>query len=261
MRDPPAIELHGRPLGGGKVPHVCAPLVGRSREAVLEELRIVLSKGPDLVEWRVDGFEGIGSAAEVVRLAGELRQRAGPTPILFTRRSTHEGGEPIPIGEEAVIELYEAVCASRSVDLVDYELSQPAENMARLRDAARRSDVRLVASFHDFQRTPPQEALVERFQAAERSGADVAKVAVMARGLDDVLTLLGATLKARQALRIPIITMSMGPLGSLARMFGWVFGSSVTFAIGDAGSAPGQVPIEDVRTVVEVLRRALGDAP
>lgn len=47
----------------------------------------------------------------------------------------------------------------------------------------------------------------------------------MPRDLDDVLTLLAATRQASKKLRIPLISMSMGPYGSLTRLFGWTFGS------------------------------------
>jgi 3-dehydroquinate dehydratase-1 len=51
--------------------------------------------------------------------------------------------------------------------------------------------------------------------------------------------------------------MSMGAYGSLSRLFGWAFGSSVTFAVGDQASAPGQMSIEELRVVLEILQRSL----
>jgi len=52
-----------------------------------------------------------------------------------------------------------------------------------------------------------------------------------------------------------MITMSMGPLGSLTRMAGWMFGSTVSFAVGEKSSAPGQIPIEELRLVLDVTQR------
>jgi 3-dehydroquinate dehydratase-1 len=92
---------------------------------------------------------------------------------------------------------------------------------------------------------------------ADQLGADVAKVAVMPRNLDDVLTLLTATHEASKKLRIPLVSMSMGPLGSLTRLFGWAFGSALTFAVGASSSAPGQVPVEDLNTVLAILQRSM----
>ena len=89
-------------------------------------------------------------------------------------------------------------------------------------------------------------------------GADIAKVAVMPRAMDDVLTLLQATLQASRTLEIPVVSMAMGGLGTLTRVCGWAFGSAMTFAVGDGISAPGQMPIEDVEAALAVLRRGMG---
>lgn len=251
------IEAAGKGRGAAEPPLLCAPLVGRTRQALLAEAAAVMARRPDLVEWRVDFFEGIGRPGEVVALGRELRALAGETAILFTRRSTREGGEPIPIGEAEVASLCAQVCRAGWCDYVDQELSSAPADLAAVREAARQAGVGLVASFHDFQETPPAEVILAKLSQAQELGADVAKVAVMPRRLEDVLTLLGATLRARQELRIPLITMSMGALGSLSRLVGWVFGSAVTFGVGASSSAPGQVPLEELRAVAAALRRSL----
>ena len=253
-----SIQVAGMPLAGGAVPAICTPLVGRTRDEVLSELAAVLPKQPDIIEWRVDFFAGIGDAKLVVDTARAMKSLAGPVPILFTRRSSTEGGERVAIAEPAVVALYEAVCEARCVDLVDYELSNPSEQFARLRSASRAHGIALVGSYHNFQTTPDAAALVATFRDAQARGADVGKVAVMPKSRDDVLTLLAATSEASRTLDIPLISMSMGPFGSLSRMVGGVFGSALTFAVGKSSSAPGQIPIEELRGVLATVRRAVG---
>lgn len=251
------LVLKDRTVGASREPLACTPLVGRDEDAVRRELDAVLGKAPDLIEWRVDFFGAIGDTARVVALGREIRARAGTIPIIFTRRSTREGGTPIAIGEDAVFALYDAVARSGTVDLVDVELSSEPRHWAVARDLAQATGVRMIGSFHDFQATPPKADLVAKFAAMAEGGADVAKVAVMPRHLRDVLTLLDATLEARESLELPVISMSMGGYGALSRLFGFMFGSTVSFAVGDKPSAPGQVPIADLHAVVEVLQRAL----
>jgi 3-dehydroquinate dehydratase I len=251
------IHLHGKPIGGGTLPLICTPLVGRSREDVMAELSAVLPKAPDLIEWRVDHFAGIGDTALMIDTARAMKAAAGATPILFTRRSSKEGGEAIALAEADVIRLYEAVCAARCVDLIDYEMVNGPADFARVRAAARANDIALVASYHNFQSTPEAAALVAKFAEAEALGGDVAKVAVMPRGPEDVLTLLGATYQASRTVGLPLISMSMGAYGSLSRMMGWVYGSAVTFAVGKSSSAPGQVPIEELRAVLRTVRKSV----
>jgi 3-dehydroquinate dehydratase-1 len=258
MAETRPIQIHGRPVANGRLPAVCTPLVGRTRAAILGELAAVVALAPDVIEWRADFFEGVGRTAEVVALGRAIREGARGTPILFTRRAVHEGGQPTPLTDAEAVELYAAVCASGAADLVDYELGNPPALGERVREAARAHGVKLILSFHDFERTPAADMLDGKFAEAERRGADVAKVAVTPQGMDDVLALLGATLRAHRALRLPLIGLAMGRYGVLTRLCGWAFGSALTFAVGQGSSAPGQVPVDELRPMVEALRRLVG---
>ena len=256
MQTPKTIELKGHAIADGKFPLICTPVVGRTLDRLLSELDVLLPKKPDVLEWRVDFFDAIGDTTAVIAAALAIKSRAGNIPLLFTRRSTIEGGEKIVLNEGQVLSLYEAMCENRAIDLIDYEMANEAPNIVRVRNAAKSQDIKLVLSFHNFSFTPGLETLTQKFLSAEQLGADVAKVAVMPRDLDDVLTLLTATREASKKLRIPIISMSMGPLGAVTRMVGGVFGSSLSFAVGAAASAPGQVPIEDLNAVLAILQRS-----
>jgi 3-dehydroquinate dehydratase-1 len=244
-------------VGGGAFPLICTPLVGRTRDDVLAEVDAVLPKQPDVLEWRVDFFTALGDTAHVIETARAVRNRAGPVPVMFTRRSSLEGGEKIALAEPQVVQLYVDVCASRLVDLIDYETVNAAADFRRLRTASREHGIALIGSYHNFQTTPDADALATRFALAHELEADIAKVAVMPQGPPDVLTLLNATYAASQSLPIPLISMSMGPYGSLSRMVGFVYGSALTWAVGKSSSAPGQVPIEDLRSVLATIRKTV----
>jgi 3-dehydroquinate dehydratase-1 len=247
------IHLHGQPVAGGRCPLICTPLVGRLKDEVLRELAIILPKQPYVIEWRVDYFRNIADLAEVLEVAKCIRDAAGRIPILFSCRSASEGGETIPLDDAEVVGLHSALCESGLVDLIDYELHNPPEKRARLRKVSRDNDVAMILSYHNFQVTPDAAALAGKFADAERCGADIAKVAVMPRSPEDVLTLLGATWRASEAAGIPVIGMSMGGLGAVSRMASGVFGSALAFAVGESSSAPGQIPIEELRIFLEIM--------
>ena len=251
------IDIRGRKLGGD-TPLICTPLVGRTPERVLAEAASVTAKKPDVIEWRVDYFERIGDTAAVLETGKALRAAIGDAPVIFTRRSIREGGESIPLDDEGVVRLYDAVGASGLVDFLDFEMGNDPAHVKSVRDDARRHAMRVILSYHNFGYTPGRDLLVQRFLEAERLGGDVAKVAVMPRDRIDVLTLLTATAEADAKAKIPLISMSMGPLGSVTRMVGGAFGSSLSFAVGEAASAPGQIPIADLVAVYDVIRRARG---
>ena len=257
MKPGKVIEIRGRTMGNG-TPLICSPLVGRTAAHVLAEAASVIAKKPDVVEWRVDYFEGIADTTAVLDLGRALRAAIGDVPLIFTRRSMAEGGEPIAIGHEEVVNLYDAVGASGLVDFLDFEMGNDAGQVRRVCEGAHKHDTRVILSYHNFGYTPGVEFLVQRFLEGERLGADVAKVAVMPRDRADVLNLLAATAQADAKGRIPLISMAMGPLGSVTRMIGGEFGSSLSFAVGEGSSAPGQIPIADLAAVFAVLRRAHG---
>ena len=251
-----SLELHGKPLGGGKLPLVCTPLVGRTRAQILSELAEIVVKRPDLLEWRVDFFIGVGDTQAVLDVAASIKAAAAAIPVLFTCRAEREGGEPIALADVEVLELYAAVCQSRCVDVVDFEMSNAPTHINQLRELTRANGIKLILSFHDFQATPNLQVLKQRFAQAQQLGADIAKVAVMPNNAQDVLTLLSATLQSSEELEIVLISMAMGEMGLLTRVFGWSFGSAMTFAVGHSASAPGQLPIEDLQNVLGILRKS-----
>ena len=98
-----------------------------------------------------------------------------------------------------------------------------------------------------------------------REGADLAKIAVWPTSTDDVARLLGVCARATAGAGegtgpgVPVAAMSMGALGAVSRVAP-AFGTALTFAVvpderGEArASAPGQMPIQDVRRCLELLR-------
>lgn len=245
-------------IGEGTRPLVCAPLVGTNQEVIAEQLNQVLKKNPDILEWRADFFKQIADTKAVITVAKQIKAVAGATPIIFTIRSVREGGQSISLSDRQAIELNAEICRQTEIEYVDCELSNVTEDIKYLREVATGYGTKIIGSFHNFQLTPSREELNSKFNAAVQHQLDVAKVAVMPQNLEDVLTLLSVTNEAKQRLSIPLITMSMGKYGALSRLIGGIFGSSLTFAVGAKSSAPGQVPIEDVKTVLDILDRSLG---
>ena len=89
-------------------------------------------------------------------------------------------------------------------------------------------------------------------------GCDILKLAVMPRNAGDVLTLLGATEEMNRChARQPVVTMSMSGQGVISRLCGEIFGSAMTFGAVGQVSAPGQVQIEDLNAVLQMIHDAV----
>jgi 3-dehydroquinate dehydratase-1 len=242
-------------IGSGSDVLICTSLVGKTRESLLGELNAVIAREPDVIEWRGDFFAGVATSEDVLETARQISAAASNTAMIFTIRSALEGGQKISLSDRQVIELNAMVCKNTSIEYVDCELRMPHEQIDYLRSVANESGTKIIGSFHDFHGTPDAELMLKKIEEAELAHLDVAKIAVMPHCLEDVLVLLEVTLKAKQTCSIPLVTVSMGTYGAVSRMIGGIFGSSLTFAVGEERSAPGQIPIEDMRCVLNIIKK------
>jgi 3-dehydroquinate dehydratase-1 len=250
------LSLRGRLLGAEKTPLVCVPLVGRNAAQLLDELARVHLAGPDLIEWRADFLEGVPDVAQCLAIARQLQAAAGDLPLVFTWRTAAEGGQPTSLDASGVCQISAAMAASGLFALIDLESALDASLREPIVQAARRTGTAIILSRHDFATTPSIATMLEWFALAQQLGADVAKLAVMPQQDEDVLSLLAATAQASQTLRIPLISMAMGSRGTLSRIFGHQYGSSVTFAAGVAPSASGQWSVTALRAVFAAIAAA-----
>ncbi|EAD9019037.1 type I 3-dehydroquinate dehydratase [Listeria monocytogenes] len=235
-------------------PKICVPMVGKTVAALKEEAEMLQTIDLDVVEWRVDFFEDVKELAKVEAALDEIRTILPETPILFTFRSAKEGGE-LAVSDEFYFELNETLARTGKVDLVDVELFNEEADVLRLIETAHKNNVKVVMSNHDFDRTPAKEEIVSRLTRMEALGADLPKIAVMPKSAGDVLTLLDATNTVSEKANQPIITMSMAGTGVISRLAGEVFGSAMTFGAAKKASAPGQIDVNELRHVLDLLHK------
>lgn len=245
-------------LKNKKIPYICTPLTGKNREEILSELETIIPKQPDMIEWRVDFLEEIHDTGKVLTIAEEISS-VSKMPLLFTIRSEKEGGEKISITEDEKVNLLSEVCKTSAVDMVDFEVSNDPEHIKALRKVSKENNKKLILSYHNFDHTPANTEIMRRIFNVAFYEADIAKVAVMPQNKDDVLRLLELTKEADDVLDIPVVTMSMGEIGGLSRIVGWAYGSIITFGVGVQSSAPGQVPIDKLKQMIEMTQEVVGD--
>jgi 3-dehydroquinate dehydratase I len=252
-----AVTVKGLTLGEG-VPKVCVSLVGRSKAELIAEAQYVKTLETDIVEWRVDFFEDVEDLPKVIAALSKIREILLETPLIFTFRSKKEGGEK-EISTEYYLELNKEVINTNHADMIDIELFNEDKVVNTLVEIAQANNIYVIISNHDFSKTPEKDELVSRLRKAIELGADIPKIAVMPNNSRDVLTLLTATNQISEQFRdIPIITISMGGLGTVSRFSGEIFGSSLTFAAGrSGGSAPGQLSVLELRKILSILHKTL----
>ena len=168
-----------------------------------------------------------------------------------------EGGEKA-IDTDAYAKLNIQAAQTGMVDLIDVEVFTGDDIVKEIIEGAHANGVKVVASNHDFDKTPDKDDIVGRLRKMQELGADIPKIAVMPRNKKDVLTLLSATEEmATDYADRPIITMSMAGTGLISRLCGEVFGSSCTFGAVGKVSAPGQMNAVDLDTVLNLIHNGL----
>ena len=281
----------GRSIPGPDgLPAVAVSLTGPSLAHARTQARSAVDAGADVLELRVDLLEEAGAlaasdpldaaaaAAQVLECLRGLREAIdaadgadadGSAPVLLTCRTAAEGGQA-RLDDAAYGALLRSVldgladwAPERRPAAIDVEVQRGC--LRRVCAQAHGLGIDVVASFHDFEATPADEVLEEVLARMACEGADLAKIAVWPTSADDVARLLGVCARATAGagecggLGVPVAAMSMGALGAVSRVAP-AFGSALTFAVvpDEQGlaraSAPGQLPIQDVRRCLELLR-------
>lgn len=248
------INIRNVRIGEG-IPKIIIPIVGINNAELIEEVKGLRKIKFDMVEWRVDFYENVEDIEKVKEILFDIRKILSEVPILFTFRTKKEGGQ-----KEAPLEYYIKlnceIAKTKQVDLVDVELFTGDIVVKEIVDAAHKNGVKVVMSNHDFFKTPKQEEIVERLTNMINLKADIPKIAVMPVNESDVLTLLCATNEIKQNYEEqPIVTMSMSGMGVISRICGEFFGSVLTFGAAKKASAPGQIEVEDLNTILEILHK------
>lgn len=185
------IKVRDIEIGAG-APKIIVPIVGVTKEDIISEAKTFDSIPVDVVEWRVDWFEEVFDFFQVKDVLKELREVLGNIPLLMTFRTSKEGGEKA-IQPETYAELNLKAAETGYVDFVDVEIFTGDDIVKRIIDGAHASGVKVIASNHDFFKTPEKSDIIYRLRKMQDMGADIPKIAVMPQTKKDVLTLLAAT--------------------------------------------------------------------
>lgn len=243
-------------IGEGR-PKICVSMIGQTLVQLLEEALFLKTLELDVIEWRVDFYEDVDKIEKVIETLKEIRKNISNIPLVFTFRSAKEGGEK-ELESKDYFALNKAVSETGLVDIIDLELFNDEGDIKETIAFAHQHQVAVIISNHDFSKTPSKEEIVSRLKKAQDLGGDLPKIALMPTSISDVITVLDATntMKENYADR-PIITMSMAGKGSVSRLAGEIFGSALTFGAAKQASAPGQIPVADLKKVLEIIHNSL----
>ncbi len=193
----------------------------------------------DLVELRVDYIQGLR-----IEQLEELKAKT-TKPAIFTCRGKAEGGNFTGSEKNRLVIIQKAI--DLGFDYVDIELAA-----LKKYNLNKRRGVKLIVSYHNFQKTPNYNFLEKIINQAYNLGADIAKVAVLANKPEDnkIIFQLILNKKSNQE----IIALAMGEQGMITRLLAPLLGGYLTFAtVSGKGSAPGQIDIKKLKAIYQAM--------
>lgn len=207
------------------------------------DLRIAarMKQPPDLFELRLDCLRDV------------LREVEGKIAILnapkiITARDPREGGaNKLPLAKRR--ELLSRFLPHAKY--IDVEL-RSARAFKPFLVKARKRNVRVIFSFHDFRSTPSLRSLHARAAGAKKLGADIFKVATHTDKLSDVARLVDFI--SNDGSDVPLSVMGIGKFGGISRFVLANCGSVFNYASLGESQIEGQLPIAVLRSALRPRR-------
>ncbi|WP_415835894.1 type I 3-dehydroquinate dehydratase [Acinetobacter dispersus] len=230
------------------------PITAKTKEQAIAQAKVIAANADaDLAEFRIDLLNFANDSKQVIALGQELKQILGAKPMIATIRTHNEGGQ-LTISDADYGKTYQAYLQQPFMKMLDVEMFRDQQIVKNTVKLAHAKKVLIVMSNHDFQKTPPETEIIERLLKQDELGADILKIAVMPQNKQDVFTLMNATLKVSQQSKKPLLTMSMGKLGTISRIATANMGGSFSFGMIGEASAPGQIDVTQLKQFLKTVQ-------
>lgn len=200
----------------------------------------------DIIEWRADALLTVD---KILNAAPLIVKKFVGKPLLFTLRTSHEGGQ-LEISDDDYCQLILEVAQQYEPDYLDVEYF----SHVGVRQLLEKFSDKIVLSYHNFQEFPKN--LSTKLQRMATEKVAVIKVAVNPQTKFEVLELMRLSCAFTNESKIPLVSVAMGTLGRVTRFSMNLTGSVWTFACLDQlPSAPGQLSLSETHTILDILEK------
>ncbi|OTG60588.1 type I 3-dehydroquinate dehydratase [Acinetobacter sp. ANC 3903] len=230
------------------------PITAKTAEQAIAQAQVIANNpNADVAEFRIDLLEFSADTKKVIALGQQLNQILKDKPLIATIRTHNEGGK-MTVSDQDYEKIYREYLKKPFMQLLDIEMFRDAGSVAKLTQLAHDKKVLVIMSNHDFAKTPDQQDIENRLLKQDQMGADILKIAVMPKSKQDVFTLMNATLAVSQKSQKPLLTMSMGQLGTISRVATANMGGSLSFGMIGEASAPGQIDVTQLKQLLKTVQ-------
>lgn len=223
---------------------ICVAISSNDVQNAIDKSKKAIEKGADLIEVRIDHFSN-PFEGDFEHMVEKIDSK-----LILTVRKADEGGN-YPFNEEERLKLIDK-CIKAKPYAIDLESSISKEKLNQLLQFAKQNQVKIIISFHDFEKTPEINLMKNTILEAVQHGADYVKIIGTAQTVEDNLKMLTLPQFAREK-NIQIICFAMGRKGSISRILSPIFGAAFTFASLDEATGPGQLNIDEMKKNLETF--------
>ena len=222
-------------------PRLCASAAATKPDKLVEIVRTSFDAGCDLVELRLDHLED-PSTEQLDQIPSKLKSRC-----ILTCRPRSQGGK-YQLNEDRRAEFLKSMMEWQP-GFIDIELTM-LRSKPSIGTSARSSGIKIIASWHDFYGIPPKQELNSIARLALASG-DFGKIVPTAKRFSDNALVISLYSWAD---RSKLIAFCMGTNGTVSRFLALLLGSPFAYAAAnDKPTAPGQIPLQEFRALLDVL--------
>ena len=242
---------------------VAAPITSGGLEQNEEVLKKILDENPEFVELRFDYIEDIQLITPTF-VKNLLDLIGSQVQTIFTFREFSEGGQ-IELGKSQRFKIIQLLIEAHP-QYYDIEMKNDRETLQTVINLARENDVKLIYSFHDFEKTPIYDEgvkIIEKFkeELVNNYAVDfisikkiIFKLIFTAQKFEDNLIPMKICRDLLEKNKYKnVISFCMGELGIFSRIVCVKAGSFLTYASLEEKTAPGQINIKNMREFLQIL--------
>jgi 3-dehydroquinate dehydratase type I len=242
---------------------ISIPIKSSNLEEIESIIHKALNYNPEFIEFRFDYIPNIDDLNKhFIEQIKDILQRNAY--CIFTLRHESEGGK-IKIDDSLRFKIIKILIEAKP-DFFDIEMNCNTELLSDIINLCYMEKVNLIFSQHNFESTPMLEQAKEIISRFEEKvvkkkidelnilGKSLYKIIFTAHQIEDNLVPLTLCQEFSQDYK-KVISFCMGDMGMLSRLFCIKLGSIMTYASLEEKTAPGQIHIETLQKLYNLLFR------
>ena len=206
----------------------CLPILAADYRETLECVDKAIGMNCQIIEWRLDALNGKVDMKKVISTCETIKEKTDKK-LLITLRTAKQGGLR-DMDPSTYVWMVRRIVDLVKTDFVDIEMVNCAGDaqLKMLTRMAHGKGVNVIVSYHDMLYTETAREIYMRLCHMKYLGADLPKVAYMAKDQGSVEAVINGAKTAVSEIG-PVVAISMGEIGQITRTEGEKFGSVINF--------------------------------